>query len=100
MPSCSARTLGLALLLTAGAVGSATAATTPQSGQTTLQEALALAYANNPTLQASRAQLRATDENVSGALGGWRPQVSFIGQAGIYGEWNKSITARPPRSWA
>jgi outer membrane protein len=30
----------------------------------TLREALALAYANNPTLQAARARLRATDENV------------------------------------
>ncbi len=41
----------------------------------TLQDALAQAYSNNPTLQASRAQLRATDEGVPQALAGWRPQV-------------------------
>ncbi len=42
----------------------------------TLQDALASAYSNNPSLQAARAQLRATDENVPTALAGWRPQVS------------------------
>jgi outer membrane protein len=41
----------------------------------TLPEALAAAYATNPTLQTSRAQLRATDENVPAALAGWRPQI-------------------------
>ncbi|WP_137176900.1 TolC family outer membrane protein [Roseomonas sp. AR75] len=48
----------------------------------TLQEALALAYSNNPTLQAARAQLRAVDENVPQALAGWRPTVQFTGAAG------------------
>jgi outer membrane protein len=42
----------------------------------TLQDALAAAYANNPTLQAARALLRATDETVPGAIAGWRPQVT------------------------
>ncbi|MBU8540102.1 TolC family outer membrane protein [Falsiroseomonas tokyonensis] len=49
-----------------------------------LQEALALAYSNNPTLQAARAQLRAVDENVPQALSGWRPTVQIatgVGQA-------------------
>lgn len=41
----------------------------------TLNNALAAAYANNPSLNAARAQLRGIDENVSQALGGWRPQV-------------------------
>jgi outer membrane protein len=53
----------------------------PAAGQT-LQEAMALAYANNPTLQAARAQLRAVDENVPQALAGWRPTVQFTGSAG------------------
>ena len=44
-----------------------------------LNEALAQAYAGNPTLEAARAQLRATDERVPEALSGWRPTV--IGQA-------------------
>lgn len=45
----------------------------------TLREALALAYSNNPSLQAARAQLRATDETVPLALSGWRPRVSLSG---------------------
>jgi outer membrane protein len=48
----------------------------------TLQEALAAAYSNNPSLQAARAQLRAVDENVPTALSGWRPQVVVSGTAG------------------
>ncbi|NVK35148.1 MAG: TolC family outer membrane protein [Rhodobacteraceae bacterium] len=48
----------------------------------TIKEALALAYANNPTLNAARAQLRATDEGVPQALSGWRPTVSGSGTAG------------------
>ena len=45
----------------------------------TLREALALAYATNPSLQAARAQLRAVDETVPIALSGWRPRVSIAG---------------------
>lgn len=41
-----------------------------------IKEALAQAYSGNPTLQAARARLRATDENVPQALSGWRPTVS------------------------
>ena len=47
-----------------------------QAQSHTLQEALAAAYSNNPSLQAARAQLRAVDENVPTALSGWRPTVS------------------------
>lgn len=43
---------------------------------TTLREAMAQAYRNNPRLDAERAQLRATDEDVPRALSGWRPQIS------------------------
>ena len=39
-------------------------------------EALALAYQNNPSLQATRASLRAADEEVPEAKSGWRPTVS------------------------
>ena len=35
----------------------------------TLQEAMALAYETNPRLEAERAQLRATDEEVAKVLG-------------------------------
>lgn len=53
----------------------------PASAQT-LSEALAAAYANNPTLQAERANLRATDENVPTALAGWKPTITVSGSAG------------------
>jgi outer membrane protein len=42
----------------------------------TLESALAQAYRNNPQLNAQRASLRAVDENVSQALGGYRPRVT------------------------
>jgi len=54
------------------------AATAPASSQNLL-EALALAYKNNPTLEAQRAQLRAVDEGVPRAISGWRPNVRFTG---------------------
>jgi outer membrane protein len=47
----------------------------------TLQEAFAAAYLTNPQLQAERANLRATDENVPSALAGWRPTI--IGTTGL-----------------
>ncbi len=53
----------------------------PAAGQT-LQEAMALAYANNPTLQTARAALRVVDENVPQALAGWRPTVQITGSVG------------------
>ncbi|WP_291297496.1 TolC family outer membrane protein [Elioraea sp.] len=69
------------------------------AGAQTIREALALAYANNPTLQAARARLRATDENVPQALSGWRPTVTLQGQAGYAdgtqtGASNNGIRAR------
>jgi hypothetical protein len=39
----------------------------------TLAQALGLAYETNPQLEAQRAALRATDEEVAKALAGWRP---------------------------
>jgi outer membrane protein len=66
---------GFALTLAAGAA--------PAAAQVrTLQDALAAAYANNPQIQAARAQLRATDEGVPQALSGWRPTVVVAGSAG------------------
>jgi outer membrane protein len=49
----------------------------------TLAQALASAYANNPTLNAQRAGLRATDEGVPQALSGYRPTVSAGASAGV-----------------
>ena len=42
----------------------------------TLSDAMAVAYASNPSLLAARANLRSVDENVPQALAGWRPSVS------------------------
>jgi len=62
-------------------LGFMVAAAAPASAQT-LNDALSQAYANNPTLQAERANLRATDEFVPTALAGWRPTVTLSGSAG------------------
>jgi outer membrane protein len=50
-----------------------------------LAEALASTYSNQPALQAERAKLRSTDENVPTALSGWRPTVVLAGSTG-YGD--------------
>lgn len=49
----------------------------------TLQEAIALAYRTNPSLQGQRAQQRALDESVPQARAGLRPTVSVSG-SGTY----------------
>jgi TolC family type I secretion outer membrane protein len=48
----------------------------------TLQQALAAAYETNTQLQAQRAALRATDEDVATALSGWRPTVTVTASYG------------------
>ncbi len=47
-------------------------------GAESLLDALSQAYATNPTLQAARATLRATDELVPQALSDWRPQADIV----------------------
>ena len=49
----------------------------------TLEEALVLAYQNNPALQAERARIRAVDEEVPEALAGWRPTIEVAGDVGV-----------------
>jgi outer membrane protein len=48
----------------------------------TLEQAWTLAYQNNPSLEAQRASLRATDEQVSQALSHWRPSADATGAIG------------------
>jgi outer membrane protein len=48
----------------------------------TLEWALVQAYQNNPSLNAQRATLRATDENVPQALSGYRPKLSVTATGG------------------
>jgi outer membrane protein len=54
----------------------------PASAET-LESALAQAYRNNPTLNAQRAALRATDESVPQALANYRPRVNWSFDAGV-----------------
>ena len=65
--------MGLALSASFGA----------QARAETLSEALVKAYQSNPQLNASRAQQRATDENVPQALAGYRPQIVASLSAGL-----------------
>jgi len=48
----------------------------------TIEAALVRSYQNNPQLNAQRAQVRATDENVPQALSGYRPKVALTASAG------------------
>jgi len=48
----------------------------------TIEAALVRSYQNNPQLNAQRAQVRATDENVPQALSGYRPTVNLTASAG------------------
>src|ERR1700681_2473136 len=48
----------------------------------TIQAALVRAYQNNPQLNAQRAQVRSTDENVPQALSGYRPKVAVTASVG------------------
>src|SRR5262249_44832729 len=70
--------LGAALFTVGAGVGGGPAAS--------LYEALATAYSSNPTLDAARAQLRATDEGVPQVLSEWRPTVLGTAQGGH--EWD------------
>jgi outer membrane protein len=62
--------------------GFAISAATPSVAET-LESALAKAYQGNPTLNASRAGVRAIDENVAIAQSGYRPQVNVGAQIGV-----------------
>ena len=62
----------------------------------TLEWALVLAYQNNPSLNAQRAALRATDENVPQALSGYRPKLSVTASGGFnyFDQVNKTVNTQ------
>jgi outer membrane protein len=60
----------------------------------TLEWALVQAYQNNPSLNAQRAALRATDENVPQALSGYRPKLSVTATGGY--NYSNTLTHTPP----
>ena len=78
--------VGIFRVVNAGILAGVLACATITCGRAraeTLQAALAYAYQNNPQLNAQRAMVRATDENVPQALSGYRPKISLNGTAGI-----------------
>ncbi|MGQ0675707.1 MAG: TolC family outer membrane protein, partial [Rhodospirillales bacterium] len=72
------RALAFRLLAGASVLVAAASVARAQS----FEQALGDAYLNNPTLRAQRANLRATDENVSIQESGWRPKVQADATAG------------------
>ena len=62
----------------------------------TIEAALVRAYQSNPQLNAQRAQVRATDENVPQALSGYRPKVAVTASAGYqYTDTNSTFGGSP-----
>ncbi len=59
----------------------------------TLERALVQAYQNNRSLNAQRASLRATDENVPRALSGYRPKLSVTAGGGY--NYNNAVQTFP-----
>jgi outer membrane protein len=62
--------------------GSILISTSPAAFADTIEWALVQAYQNNPSLNAQRASLRATDENVPQALSGYRPKIAATATGG------------------
>ncbi|NWH08341.1 MAG: TolC family outer membrane protein [Alphaproteobacteria bacterium] len=73
MPSRTLRAFTAALMM-----GAVSLNTIPASAES-LNEALSGTYTSNPQLLADRARQRATDEQVSQAVSGWRPSVTVQG---------------------
>ena len=71
------RAVSCAALLTAAGLALAT----PVSAET-ISSALSRAYGYNPDLNSVRAGGRATDENLPGALSGYRPTITATGDVG------------------
>jgi len=69
---------GLAAILTVALAGGWTTAVSAQ----TMESALSRAYSGNPTLNAQRASVRVTNENVPQALSGYRPRITASADIG------------------
>jgi outer membrane protein len=77
-PSWVARGVCVALVATSALIGVAM----QWAIADTLEDALVLAYQNNPQINSQRAATRATDEGVGIALSGYRPKVTASAQTG------------------
>ncbi len=71
----------LRLAVASGVLLGVAVAAGPTDAQS-LEEALIAAYLRNPQLEAQRARLRQTDEQVPQALSGWRPNAELFGSLG------------------
>src|SRR5207302_117953 len=76
------RAVRVGLVATSSLTAALGGALTNRGTADTLPGALALAYRNNPQVNAQRAATRATDESVPVALSGYRPTVSATAQIG------------------
>lgn len=83
---CMPDVFGKKLLISAMALAGLLAGTAAHAE--TIDEALALAYSNNPSINAARAETRSIDENVAIAKSGYRPQV--IGDAYYGRSWSET----------
>ncbi len=64
----------------------------------TIEAALVRSYQNNPQLNAQRALVRSTDENVPQALSGYRPRVALTASAGYQYTDNNSTQGGTPNT--
>jgi outer membrane protein len=94
-PWLLARAVRVALIATTALTGAAV----HRAVADTLEGALALAYQNNPQVNAQRAAARATDESVGIALSGYRPTVratASLGEQYLDSLQKSSIPGAPP----
>ena len=82
MARCAKRPRWRIAPLVAAAAVVAVGGAVPSALADTMEGALALAYQNNPQLNAQRALARATDEGVGIALSGYRPKITATAQLG------------------
>src|SRR5512134_1815327 len=73
-------------LLASAAVVAAVGLSPWAAGAETLKQALSSAYKYNPRLDAERARLRATDEEVARANSGYRPVITGNADVGVRNE--------------
>lgn len=76
------RAVAFVLFGICGAVSGIALSVTPTRAET-IRQAMASAYQNNPRLDAERARLRATDEEVPRALSGYRPRITGNADGGL-----------------
>ena len=92
---CSGRSTGLNHIRLALALSCALFIANPMSPAVaeSLRSALAHAYKNNPQIDAERARLRATDEDIARAFSGYRPTITGTADVGA-----QRTSQKPPSS--